>query len=254
MEKPDTNLATVPEVPELSLVIPAYRQAATIQEDLIRLHKIVADITNGSFELIVVVDGFVDQTMEQAQGLQLRNLLVTGYSANVGKGHAVRFGMHRAKGTFVGFIDAGMDIDPSAIRPALEAMRSGADAAIGSKLHRDAVTSYPMVRRAYSHGYQILTWLLFRLAIRDTQVGLKLFRGTLLRPILSTLLVKRFAFDIELLVALSRNHAPLHIVEVPVIIERPSYFQTSVNFDAVRSVFLDTLAVWYRANLRRTYG
>ncbi|NDF40339.1 MAG: glycosyltransferase, partial [Proteobacteria bacterium] len=114
MEKPDTNLATVPGVPELSLVIPAYRQAATIQEDLIRLHKIVADITNGSFELIVVVDGFVDQTMEQAQALQLRNLLVTGYSANVGKGHAVRFGMHLAKGTFVGFIDAGMDIDPSA--------------------------------------------------------------------------------------------------------------------------------------------
>ncbi len=254
MDKLDTDAVTPPEVPELSLVIPAYRQAATIQEDLIRLHEIVADITNGLFELIVVVDGFVDDTMERAQALQLRNLLITGYSDNVGKGHAVRFGMQLARGTFVGFIDAGMDINPSAIHPALEAMRGGADAAVGSKLHRDAVTSYPTQRRAYSKGYQFLTWLLFRLAIRDTQVGLKLFRGTLLRPVLGKLLVKRFAFDVELLVALSRNHAPLNIVEVPVIIERPSYFQTSVNFDAVKHVFIDTLAVWYRANLRRTYG
>lgn len=254
MEKSDTNAVTAPEVPELSLVVPAYRQAATIQDDLIRLHEIVAEITNGSFELIVVVDGFVDETMERAQALQLQKILVTGYPANVGKGHAVRFGMQLAKGTFVGFIDAGMDIDPTAIRPALEAMRDGADAAVGSKLHRDAVTSYPTVRRAYSKGYQLLTWCLFRLAIRDTQVGLKLFRGTLLRQVLSKLLVKRFAFDIELLVAISRNHAPLNIVEVPVIIERPSYFQTSVNFNAVKHVFLDTLAVWYRANLRRTYG
>ena len=254
MKKSDSNVVTVRDVPELSLVVPAYRQAATIQEDLIRLHNIASDITNGSFELIVVVDGFVDETMEQAQGLQLQKILVTGYSANVGKGHAVRFGMQLAKGTFVGFIDAGMDIDPLAIRPALEALRSGADAAVGSKLHPDAVTSYPSLRRVYSKGYQLLTWFLFRLAIRDTQVGLKLFRGTLLKPVLSKLLVKQFAFDIELLVALSRNHAPLNIVEIPVTIERSSYFQTSVNFNAVTHVFLDTLAVWYRANLRRTYG
>ena len=242
------------EAPELSLVVPAYRQAATIQEDLIRLHRITADITKGSFELIVVVDGFVDETMELAQSLQLPRLIVTGYPVNVGKGHAVRFGMQLANGLFVGFIDAGMDINPSAIQPALEAMRNGADAAVGSKLHRDAVSSYPSVRRAYSMGYQVLIWFLFRLSIRDTQVGLKLFKGNLLKMVIGRLLVKRFAFDIELLVALSRNHPPLKIIEIPVTIERPSYFESSVNLDAVTNVFIDTLAVWYRANLRRTYG
>lgn len=72
--------------------------------------------------------------------------------------------------------------------------------------------------------------------------------------VIGRLLVKRFAFDIELLVALSRNHPPLKIIEIPVTIERPSYFHSSVNLHAVTNVFIDTLAVWYRANLRRTYG
>jgi glycosyltransferase involved in cell wall biosynthesis len=241
-------------VPELSLVVPAYRQSATIEADLTRLHAVLNQLTAGSFELIVVVDGFVDDTLERAKAIALPHIAVTGYATNVGKGHAVRYGMQCATGTFVGFIDAGMDIDPSAIGPALTAMRIGADVAVGSKLHPAARTMYPPVRRIYSKGYQILIWLLFRLSIRDTQVGLKVFRGDLLRPVVTRLLVKRFAFDVELLVALTRTQTPLHIVEVPVRIERPTYFQSSVNVDAVRHVFLDTLAIWYRANVRRTYG
>ena len=234
--------------------MPAYRQGPSIEADLRRLHAVLDQLTSGSFELIVVVDGFLDDTLERATAIALPHTTVTGYATNVGKGHAVRYGMQLASGSYVGFIDAGMDIDPSAIRPALEAMRHGADAAIGSKLHPRAKTAYPWKRRAYSIGYQALAWLLFRLAVRDTQVGLKLFRSDLLLPILPRLLVKRFAFDVELLVALSRNHESLRIVEVPVTIQREGYFQSSVNFAAVRHVFLDTLAIWYRANLRRTYG
>ena len=98
-------------------------------------------MTSGSFELIVVVDGFVDDTLERATAIALSRTTVTGYATNTGKGHAVRYGMQRASGQYIGFIDAGMDIDPSAISPALEAMRHGADAAIGSKLHPNARTT-----------------------------------------------------------------------------------------------------------------
>ena len=43
------------------------------------------------------------------------NVTVVGYDHNKGKGYAVRYGMARASGNVISFIDAGMDIDPNDI-------------------------------------------------------------------------------------------------------------------------------------------
>ncbi|MBU6280197.1 MAG: glycosyltransferase, partial [Actinomycetales bacterium] len=71
------------------------------------MHAVLDQLTSGSFELIVVVDGFLDNTVERATAIALPHTTVTGYATNVGKGHAVRYGMQLASGSYVGFIDAG---------------------------------------------------------------------------------------------------------------------------------------------------
>ena len=70
---------------------------------------------------------------------------------------------------------------------------------IGSKRHPDSDVAYPTHRRVYSWLYQQLVHAMFKLNVRDTQVGVKLFRREALDAVLPVVLVKRYAFDLEVL-------------------------------------------------------
>jgi len=63
---------------ELSIVVPAYNEENTIEEALSRLHQTMTD-SGISFEIILVIDGYVDRTKEIALSLGLPNLNVIGY-------------------------------------------------------------------------------------------------------------------------------------------------------------------------------
>src|SRR5690242_4135434 len=107
---------------ELSVVVPAYRQEATIVEDVRNIDRALAN-SGLAYELLVVVDGFVDGTYERALELENERIKVLGYGQNGGKGHAVRFGMRHARGEAVAFLDAGMDLDPEGIVCAIGRLR-----------------------------------------------------------------------------------------------------------------------------------
>ena len=89
---------------------------------------------------------------------------------------------------------------------------------VGSKRHPDSDVAYPTRRRVYSWLYQMLVRILFSLDIRDTQVGMKLFRREVLDDVLPVVLVKRYAFDLEVL-AVSRHFGHGRIAESPITLE-----------------------------------
>ena len=180
----------------VSVIVPAYKQEETIRKDIENIHKVMSDTRYG-FEIIVVIDGFLDRTLEQAEKVKKDNVKVVGYKTNKGKGYAVRYGMARAKGDYIAFIDSGMEIDPNGISMILEHMVwYGADIIVGSKRHPASKVNYPLIRRVYSWGYFLLVRLLFRLRVTDTQVGLKVFRREVLETVLPRLVIKQYAFDI----------------------------------------------------------
>ncbi len=238
----------------ISVIIPAYKQDKTIQKDLLRI-KTVMDQMRYDYEIIVVVDGFSDDTYQEAKKVASPRVIVIGYQHNHGKGHAVRFGMAKAKGNVIAFIDSGMDINPNGLSMLLEHFEwYNADIVVGSKLHPVSKVDYPFQRRVLSLGYRLLVKILFGLHIADTQVGLKLFKRRVLEDVLPRLLVKKYAFDIEIL-AVAHNLGYKRIYEAPI----------ELNFDSSQSVisktlwqvvfpmFLDTLAVFYRLKIRRYY-
>jgi len=94
----------------------------------------------------------------------------------------------------------------------------GADAVIGSKRHPESKIEYPVVRKIMSWGYQQIIKGMFGLNVRDTQVGMKIYRRKLLEDVLPRLLVKQFAFDIEIL-AVSYHLGYTKIYEAPVQID-----------------------------------
>jgi len=204
--------------------------------------------------VILVDDGSSDDTCSHAASLppdRLDRVRIIRYDVNKGKGNALIAGACVARGEYVVFLDADMDLHPRQLSLFFEIMESRrADAVIGSKWHPLSSVSYPRIRRLYSMIYYLIVRLLFGLPVRDTQTGLKLFKMTLLRDVFPRLLVKRFAFDIEVLaVAHARGYK---IADAPVTLE----FKRSIPRLRLRHVWpilVDTLAIFYRLRILRYY-
>lgn len=238
----------------LSLIIPVYKQEKTIQRNL-RLILGELELLSYPHEVIVVIDGEVDGSRQESKKIKSPNLFVTGYKTNHGKGYAVRFGMAKSKGDIIGFLDAGGDIRADGISMLLSHFRwYNADIIVGSKRHPVSKVNYPNDRKLISLGYQIIVKILFGLSIRDSQVGMKLFRREVLEDVLPRLLVKHFAFDIEIL-AVASHLGYSRIFEAPVELNFTGASSiTNQNFIAVAYRTLwDTLAVFYRLRIRRHY-
>lgn len=247
------------EINLISVIVPCYKQEQTIAKDLKRI-KEVLDKLRYPTELICVVDGKVDKTFERASGFaeKYENVKVIGYETNRGKGYAIRFGMAESKGELIAFIDAGMDINPNGLSMLLEHFEwYDADIIVGSKRHPVSKVDYPWQRRILSIGYQILVWLLFGLKIRDTQVGMKFFRRQVLEKVLPRLLVKRFAFDVEML-AVANYLGYSRIFEAPIDVTLrfggTSTITSQRFLKTVLAMLLDTLAVFYRLKILGYYS
>lgn len=236
--------------PEISVVVPAYREGRRIFDNLNHLLREL-DASGLDYEVIVVSDGNTDDTVSEAQRVGSPRVRVLAYAVNEGKGFALMHGVAAAAGDLIAFIDADMELDPAGIARFVTIQREGAsDVVVGSKRHPDSLVVYPRVRRLQSWLYQQVIRLLFRLDVRDTQTGLKLFRGDLLRRVVPLLAVKRFAFDLELLVV-ARKLGYRRIVEAPIKLDYR--FETTTSPNAAYRALWDTAAIFYRLHFLHHY-
>jgi glycosyltransferase involved in cell wall biosynthesis len=240
----------------LSLVVPAYKQEKTIVKDIQNLDKVLSSF-RFKYEIIVVVDGILDKTFAliSKQKLKIKNLRVLGYKNNRGKGSAIKLGIKEAKGNIIGFIDAGMDLDPSEISVMLDIMEwNKADIVLGSKLHPESKVQYPFARKVLSWGYRTLTHILFGFNVKDTQVGLKLFRGKVAKDVFSKIIVKKFAFDIEVLaVAYKLGFTKIYEAPIKLNFKGASSITSSSFWNVIFWMLWDTAAVFYRLKILRYY-
>jgi len=238
----------------VSVIVPVFAQEKTIRQDLTQINQALAS-TRFDYEIIAVIDGTKqDNSFAQAKALKLPKLKVVGYPQNQGKGYAVRYGMAHSWGDRVAFIDAGMDIDPNGISMILEHMEwYGADIIVGSKRHLASKVDYPFTRKIMSRVYHRLVWLLFGFRVSDTQAGLKVFRRDVLKKVLPRMLVKKFAFDVELL-AIAKSLGFDKIYEAPIKLDRKRFeFSSTVSFQTAFEMLWNTLAVFYRLKILHYY-
>jgi glycosyltransferase involved in cell wall biosynthesis len=233
--------------PSVSFVLPAFNESAVIERSLERLDR----FANNCFlyEIVVVDDGSVDDTRWKALQYANRNshVRVVGYDRNMGKGFAVMEGFWKSKGDMIIFVDADSEIDYGIVRRYVEALKN-ADIAIGSKWHKNSVVEVSFVRKLLSRGFNVLVRLLTGLRICDTQCGIKAVRRAAFERVFRRLTVKRYAFDVELLV-LAKLY-DLRIVELPVRLELKSRF----SFKEVWRMFLELLGIAYRLRVKKWYG
>lgn len=226
---------------KLSVVVPAYQEAATIVEALTRLEDALLR-SNVSHEVIVVCDGCTDGTADEAKTLVgSLPLKIVSYEPNHGKGHALVVGSKIASGDAIAFFDADLDIDPSSLVTLYEQLWStDADGVVGSKFHRDSIVNYPLVRRLQSKIFMSVVFLLFRMKIRDTQTGAKVFREVVIRETVPDIKPTGFGFDVGLMVL--AHDRGFRIEEGPV---RLTYqYTSSVNAKAVVQMIKDIVNLY----------
>jgi glycosyltransferase involved in cell wall biosynthesis len=238
----------------LTVIVPVFNGGDEIVRNLDLIRRTIAKGLEGEeIELIVVSDGSLDDTAERLLAARSDvGIRVIHYDRNLGKGYAVKTGALASHGQWVALVDADLDLDPADVPMYVAVAREeGLDFAIGSKRHPQSIVHYPRSRRLASRCYQALNRLLFRLEVRDTQVGLKVFSRGVVDDVVPLLLVKRFAFDLELLaVAAALGHG--RVRELPVRLEY-RFSGSQLRSRAVVRALVDTAAIFYRLRILRTY-
>lgn len=238
----------------LSLIVPVYRQEKTIVKNLLII-KQALDAIRYDYEIIAVVDGKVDSSFEKIKQAKIEKVKCLYYSENRGKSYAIRLGMHEAKGDYVMFMDSGLEIDTSGISMLLEHMEwYNADIIVGSKRHPASQVHYSLTRKILSYGYYLFVKLLFGVGVRDTQAGIKIYRKEVIEKVLPRLVEKKFAGDLEVLVV-AQSLGFNRIYEAPIKLDYDlSSVTSAATLGAIRGIFQDTLAIFYRKNILRYYA
>ena len=238
----------------LSVIVPIYKQEKTNIADIKNIITTLDQIRY-DYEIIAVVDGKnIDKSYKKIKQAKFSKVKILGYPHNHGKGFAIRYGMARTKGDYVAFIDAGMEIDPNGISMLIEHLEwYNADIVVASKRHPASQVNYPVDRKIVSFGAQMVAKFLLNINVKDTQAGLKIFRRQVLEKVLPRLLVKTYAFDLEILTV--ANHIGFtRIYEAPI---KLSYdFQGLTHAVGLKTVFIclsDALAVFYRLKILHYY-
>lgn len=236
----------------VSILVPVYNMEKNIERNInILAEKISPFISN--FEIIISDDGSEDNSKNVIEKICNENKNIIGvYSKeNHGKGNALKRACEIANGKYIIFCDGDMEIDPSQLENFFEIMhKENADIVIGSKRHKNSVVNYSNVRKLISFVYFMFVKIFFHLPIQDTQTGLKLFKREAIINVFPRILVKAFAYDLEVLVACNSNGKK--IASAPVIVNPNRHFGF-IKLSVLWKTFIDTLAIFYRLNIVKFY-
>ena len=193
----------------VSFIVPAYNEAATIDELLERVSALEVDK-----QIVVVNDGSTDGTRAILDRWQARDGVLVVHKENGGKGSAIRAAIPHLDGDITVIQDADLEYDPADVPQLIEPIERGvADVVFGSRL------SGGRPQRAYLFWHlvgnrllSLLASVLFNTTLSDMETGYKAFRTEVLREL--DLRESDFAIEPEITGKVCKRN--LRIYELPI--------------------------------------
>ncbi len=226
----------------LSVVIPAYNEEQGIAQIMNRVLSVRENLTKvgvDELELLVVDDGSKDRTAEIAHGIASQNsgVVVVTHEVNKGYGGALKTGFSRAKGELIGFLDADGTYPPEYFPQLCQAVLSGCDLVIGSRM-AGAESQMPVTRRVGNVFFASLLTLLGWQRITDSASGMRVFR----REVLPQVYPLPNGLNLTPVMSTRAVHEGIQMSEIPIpYSERVGRSKLSVIRDGI--LFLQSM-VW----------
>lgn len=218
---------------QLSVIVPAYNEAKNLETNINKFNEYLAK-QNYDYEIIIINDGSIDNTKTVAEKIAQKNLLIKiiDNEKNLGKGQSIKKGFELAQGKYKMFLDADNATSIDHLDLVWPEIDKGHDIVIGSRNHRDVPGAYqkikqPLWKRSLGISGNLLIQALTIPGIWDTQCGFKIFSQEALEKILPKQTIKRWAFDVELLVLARKNN--FKISKIPVVWENSNNSRVGIK-------------------------
>lgn len=202
---------------DLSIVIPAYREARRIGTTLDELASFIACdeyLMKKKIEVIVVAADSPDGTRRivRSKKALFQNFVLVTPGPRIGKGRDVKAGMLQAKGNAVLFMDADRATPLYHITEFYQVLMQGNDVVIATRHLRRYRHSWLRIIISFFGN------ILFRIAggvwVEDSQCGFKLFSLPAAQTCFSKLKILEWGFDMEVLAIAKANQLPIKTVPI----------------------------------------
>jgi dolichol-phosphate mannosyltransferase len=241
-------------MPTLSIVIPAYNEAAFIGKLLEKIQAVPTESMGFAKEIIVVNDGSKDNTEQIARGFA--GVRCFTQVPNQGKGKAVQRGIRESTGDYILIQDADLEYDPNDYLTMLAALReTNADVVYGSRVLGQRAgqpkwTLFPGKHPEQGAGpwlagvlLTLWTALMYRRWITDTLTAYKLYPG----PIVKNMKLRTSGFETDHEITAKLVRLGQKIVEAPI-----SYYPRSREEGKKIKPSDGLIAVWTLLRFRFT--
>lgn len=198
------------EMPELTVVMPAYNESETVRAAIRRVREVPLRL-----EVIAIDDGSSDGTVDILRDLEAEGLIdrLIIHEGNQGKGSAVRAGISAATGTAVVVQDADLEYDPLQLPTLLEPIAAGeADAVLGSRFLGSPRRVLYFWHRVGNGFLTLVSNMFTDLNVTDMETCYKMMRTDLAQSL--PLRTRRFGIEPEIIARLAQAGA--RIYEVPI--------------------------------------
>lgn len=229
-------MPTAPSTPELSIVLPAFNEGHRLIQSLNAIKSALESITP-NYEIIIVDDGSLDNTVAVARGLTSENVILITYALNQGKGYAVRQGMQRARGKYHLFMDVDLATSLDAIKHFYHVMHAdNADIIIGNRksMPKGAKQSQPWTRRVLGYGFTLLSKIILNCPFNDFTCGFKMFKQQASAMLFKYQRINRWSFDAEILFLAHKYR--FVVKEIPVAWQHRPFSKVRLSTDMLSSL------------------
>jgi dolichyl-phosphate beta-glucosyltransferase len=201
---------------DLSIILPAYMEAARIADSLTTLEAFLKTRDYGRVQVIVVVADSADGTAKIADSMahKFHDLRVIHAGPRVGKGRDVRLGMFEANGKYRIFMDADL-ATPLEHLDDIKRDVIDKNEKVGIAV-RDLVSSHSgLMRKAITQGGNLLIQILLLPGLKDTQCGFKVFEADAAEHIFNRMTILGWGFDLEILAIARMLHYKIILIDAP---------------------------------------